>query len=356
MGYVASGLTLPRYQNWSFTIQRQLTNTMLLDISYTGNHGTRLPMNGTYLGLPANMNNPSILGLGSTVLQSDISSTTAQAAGIPAPYPGFTGNVAQALRPYPQYQRIDWRGWPIGNSIYHSLQVKVDKRFTNGALFRVFYTRSKLINNGAETGDNGGGGSGLQNPINSRLERAVSTDDVPNVFVASFTYHLPFGKNMDHGFVRYLISGWALNGLLRYESARPLNVTMNNDLGGLLFNGVKHPNKVYNSNPTPISEGNFDPNRDRFLSSSAWSDPGSLQFGNAPPQDPHIRGFRNASEDLSIFKETKFAERYTWRLELQGGNISNRVVFCNPNTNWSSRCLRSGIAAMQPAAILPVGN
>ena len=42
-GYTASGLTLPRYQNWSFTIQRQLSNSMLLDISYTGNHGTRLP-------------------------------------------------------------------------------------------------------------------------------------------------------------------------------------------------------------------------------------------------------------------------------------------------------------------------
>ncbi len=151
VGYVASGLTLPRYQNWSFTIQRQLSNSLLLDISYTGNHGTRLPMASQYLGLPSNTNNPSILGLGSALLSADINSPAARAAGITAPYPGFTGIVAQALRPYPQYQRIDWRDWPMGNSIYHSLQVKLDKRFTNGSLFRVFYTRSKLINNGAET-------------------------------------------------------------------------------------------------------------------------------------------------------------------------------------------------------------
>ena len=335
-GYVASGLTLPRYQNWSFTVQRQFSNTMLVDISYTANHGTRLPQGGQYLGLGDNMNNPAIIGLGSAVLQSDINSPAAQAAGITAPYPGFKGNVAQALRPYPQYQLIDWRAWPIGNSIYHSLQAKLDKRFTSGSVFRVFYTRSKLINNGAENGQNGTGET-PQNPINTQhLERAVSADDVPNTFVLSYSYELPFGKNRNSGFLRYLISGWTLNGLLRYESGRPLNITMNNDLGGLLFNNVKRPNRSSGVSAELIDEGSFDPNRDRFVNKAAWSDPGPLQFGNAPPRDPHVRGFRNAVEDLSIFKETTFAERIKWRLELQGGNITNRVVFCDPNQNWSS--------------------
>ena len=336
VGYVASGLTLPRYQNWSLTIQRQISNSILIDASYTANHGTRLPQSGAYLGLPQNMNSPSVLGLGSALLQSDINSPAAKAAGIVAPYVGFTGNVAQALRPFPQYQGIDWRGWPIGNSIYHSLQLKVDKRFTNGALFRVFYTRSKLINNGAENGQNGSGGAGLQNPINSVIERAVSADDVPNTFVFSYSYEFPFGKKMSGGVVKYLISGWTINGLLRYESGRPLNITMNNDLAGILFNGQKRPNLVLGTNPEPIGAGDFDPNKSRFLNVAAWSDPGALQFGNAPPRDPHIRGFRNYVEDVSIFKETTFAERLKWRLELQGGNILNRVVFCDPNQNWSS--------------------
>ena len=202
------------------------------------------------------------------------------------------GNVAQALRPYPQYQLINWRAWPIGNSIYHSLQVKVDKRFTSGSLFRVFYTRSKLINNGAENGQNGGDGGNPQNPINTvKLERTVSADDVPNTFVFSYSYQLPFGRNMSHGFVRYLISGWTLNGLLRYESPRPLRITMNNDLSGILFNGLKRPNVVSNANPEPINRSDFDPNRDRYLNKAAWSDPGPLQFGNTPREDAHIRGF-----------------------------------------------------------------
>jgi len=346
---VASGLTLPRYQNWSFTIQRQLSNSLLLDISYTGNHGTRLPTSGGYLGLPANMNNPNILSLGSALLSSDINSPAARAAGITAPYPGFTGIVAQALRPYPQYQGIDWRPWPMGNSIYHSVQIKLDKRFTSGSLFRVFYTRSKLINNGAESGTISG--STLQNPVNSQLERSVSTDDVPNTFVFTYTYHLPFGKTRDSGLVKSLISGWAINGLLRYESGRPLGVTMNNDLSGLLFNSAKRPNAVVGATAT-VDQGSFDPGSGSYLNKAAWTDPGPLQFGNAPRQDAHIRGFRNAVEDVSVFKETMFGERFKWRLEVQGGNITNRVVFADPNLNWSSGQFgQVSLQANQPRSI-----
>ena len=111
---------------------------------------------------------------------------------------------------------------------------------------------------------------------------------------------------------------------------------MNNDLSGILFNGQKRPNRVVGVSAEPIDTGSFDPNRDRFLDKAAWADPGALQFGNAAPRDPHVRGFRNAVEDVSIFKETTFAERLKWRLEFSGGNITNRVVFCDPNTNWSA--------------------
>jgi hypothetical protein len=113
---------------------------------------------------------------------------------------------------------------------------------------------------------------------------------------------------------------------------------MANDLGGLLFNTTKRPNVVTGVSPLSdaANNGSFDPNANSYLNKAAWSDPGPLQFGNAPPQDAHVRGFRNAVEDVSIFKVTQFGERWKWRLEAQGGNITNRVVFCNPNTNWSA--------------------
>jgi hypothetical protein len=283
------------------------------------------------------MNTPSILALGTRVLQSDINSDAAKAAGISSPYPGYTGIVAQALRPWPQYQGISWHSWPIGKSMYNSFQAKLDKRFSNGFLFRVFYTRSKLMNDGADNGYNNSVSSGIQNPIAAQ-EWSVSTDDVPNTFVASWSYELPLAKNRKHDFLYYIASGWTFNGVLRYESGRPLTIGMTNDMSGLLFNPAKRPNRVAGVDAVTAqgSSGSFDPNANRYLNSAAYSDPGPLQFGNAPPRDPHVRGFRNASEDVSIFKVTPFGEHLRWRLEAQGGNITNRVVFCDPNTNWSA--------------------
>ena len=83
-------------------------------------------------------------------------------------------------------------------------------------------------------------------------------------------------------------------------------------------------------------DGGFDPNRDRLFNKAAWSDPGSLQFGNALSRDGDVRGFSNHVEDVSIFKVTTFAERYKLRFEAQGGNVTNRVIFCDPNQNFSS--------------------
>lgn len=346
IAFPKSADVLPRYQNWSFTVQHQVSNTMLIDLSYTANHGTRLPANGNLLGLYQNMNNPAILGLGTKVLQSDINSDVAKAAGISPPYPGFTGIVAQALRPWPQYQGINWHTWPLGHSMYHSFQAKVDKRFAQGLLFRVFYTRSKLMNDGADNGYNNTLSSGLQNPLNTQ-EYSVSADDVPNTFVASWSYELPFGKDRKHDLLYKLMAGWTLNGMLRYESGRPLTIGMTNDMSGLLFNPAKRPNRVLGQNAvTPQgSSGNFDPNANVYLNRAAYSDPGPLTFGNAPPRDPHVRGFSNAVEDVSIFKETLFGERFTWRLEVQGGNITNRTVFCDPSTNWSAA--NFGVVSLQ---------
>ena len=111
------------------------------------------------------MNDPSVLGLGTNVLQSNINSPVAQAAGFTPPYAGFNGTVAQALREYPQYQTIQWRGVPTGESQYHAMEVVLERRFSRGLQARFGYTYSRLHNNGAESaqGNNGVNG-GVQNP------------------------------------------------------------------------------------------------------------------------------------------------------------------------------------------------
>jgi hypothetical protein len=217
--------------------------------------------------------------------------------------------------------------------MYHSMQAKFDKRFAAGAQFRVFYTWSKLINVGAENAERGG--VPVQNPMATLAEnRSLSEDDVPHSFVSAWTWELPFAKGR-RGVAAKFLQGWTLNGILRYESQRPLTVTMTNDLGGLLFNTTKRPNRMADVEAKRDFD-KFDPNRDRYWNPAAWSDPGALQFGNAVRADGTVRGIATAiTEDISLFKLTQITERVRHRLDAQFGNIGNRTMFCEPNTNWS---------------------
>jgi hypothetical protein len=341
---------LPRYQNWSLTVQRQISENLVADVSYVANRGTRLASHSNFLGPATNMNDPSILALGTTVLQSNINSPVAQAANIPIPYPGFNGTVAQALRPWPQYQTVNYRVLSVGQSIFHSMQAKLDKRFSQGVQFRVFYTWSKLINVGAENAERGG--VPVQNPIATIAEnRSLSEDDVPHSFVTAWTWELPFGRGRS-GIAAKFLEGWTLNGILRYESPRPLTITMANDMGGLLFNTTKRPNRVAGGESKQDID-KFDPNVNRYWNASAWVDPGPLTFGNAVRADGTARGHVTAiTEDVSIFKLTRFGERVRHRFEAQFGNVANRTVFCEPATNWSGGDFgRTGTQCNQPRSI-----
>lgn len=346
VGIPADSVDLPRYQNWSFSIQRQVTDNMLLDVSYVANRGTRLPNHRNSIGTLMNMNDPAILDFGIACLQSDVTDAAQVAANCPPgsniapPYAGFSGSVLQALRPFPQFQAINWRNVPTGSSIYHSLQTTLDRRFTNGLQFRVSHVWSKLINNGAETGQAGDGRNGrYQNPVNFSAERGLSDDDVRNVLIVAYTYELPFGRGKPlgsdvSGWANKLIGGWKFAAVQRYESGRPLNITMANDLGGILFNGQKRPDRVGGG---VFEGGEFDPAVNRKLDFSGWADPGALNFGNAPRIDGSARTFALYSEDANIFKETfVYQERVKLRFEVSLGNIFNRVYFCAPNTNFSS--------------------
>ena len=166
-------------------------------------------------------------------------------------------------------------------------------------------------------------------------EYGLSADDVPHVFLVGYTWELPVGKRMK-GPAGFLLGGWNLAGALRYESGRPLNIFMNNDLASFLFNGQKRPNRVKGAHGVTPRNGNFNPYAQSYLIPGAWTDPGFLQFGNAPRRDGSIRGFPTYNEDVSIFKVFPVKERLKMRFEAEFGNIFNRTDFCDPNTNFSA--------------------
>jgi hypothetical protein len=331
--------TTPRYQNWSVSFQRQLTSNMAIDIAYVGNHGTRLIDGRSSVGVYDNMNPGSVLSLGPVLTTGTFTNGVPNAAAIGAgfttpPYPGFSGDIAQSLRLWPQYQQINWRYFPDGKSHYNAFQASLDRRLSQGLQFRVAYTYSRLMNNGAETGL-GSGGPPVQNPSDMRDLYTVSSDDVPHILTFGWVYQLPFGKGKWIGgnsstVLDKVIGNWQISAIQTYQSGRPLSITMaNNSLGGYLFNYTEYPNKI----STKGRSGNFhDPNTDTYLNPAAWADPGQFAFGNAPREDENVRGFGYRNEDFSIYKDTYFGEKRYFRFQADAGNALNRVFFCPVGT------------------------
>lgn len=337
--------TMPRYQNWSVSLQRQLSQNMVIDLAYVGNHGTRLVDGRSSAGVYDNMNAASVLDMVPTA--SDLTNgafdngapnAIALADGFTTPpYPTFTGTIAQSLRAWPQYQQINWRFFPFGNSHYNAFQASFERRMSAGLQLKVAYTYSKLMNNGSETGL-GSGGPPVQNPSDMRNLYSVSSDDVPNIFSVGWVYKLPFGKGRPllgtaSGFLNKIIGDWQLSGIQSYSSGRPLQITMPNTLGPYLFNYNRFPNKAQGGKAS--GNGVVAP----YLNQSGWSDPGltgngAPAFGNAPREDAGVRGFPYYNEDISIQKDTFFGEGKYVRFEADAGNAFNRTFFCPVDQFW----------------------
>ena len=123
---------------------------------------------------------------------------------LPRRTPGFSGTVAQALRPYPQYNVIDTyagQGDHSGHSTYHALILKFQKRYSGGLVLQSSYVFSKLL-----TDSDSAWGSGYAvNQYNRGLEKSIGAYDVTHDFKFSAVYDLPFGKGR-----KYVTSGPAL--------------------------------------------------------------------------------------------------------------------------------------------------
>ena len=329
--------TMPRIQEWSLTIQRQMSRSVALAVSYTGNRGSRLIADRRVLGPAANANSPEILSHGPGVLGSRLHTGTAAEAGFAMPYSGFSRTAAQSLRPFPHMLNIGYLNVPAGNSFFHAMRARLEKRLTDGAHFLASYTWSKLTGMGAgRIRPQDGLGQGPQNPTDTQaMERGLSAEDVPHRILAAFTQPVPFFQEKKTGLEARVLGGWALSGSVQVASGTPVNVVMANDLEPFLFNGQKRPDIV--SNRVRIDHGgSFDAASDSFFDGAAFADPGPLRFGNASRTMNYVRGFSHFAENLSLFKDTWINQKFKVRFETRFANLFNRTVFCDPNRNWSA--------------------
>ena len=125
----------------------------------------------------------------------------------------MTLTVAQALRPYPQFGSLveDWA--PLGNTWYDALQAKLTKRTSHGLGVTGAFTWSKTLDVDAE---NYNGGGVINDQFNRQNLKALSSSDLPNVFVVSFNYVIPkLGPNR---YVRAVVGDWTLSGTMQYHN------------------------------------------------------------------------------------------------------------------------------------------
>ena len=325
-------------QSWLVDIQRDLPFHIMLDAAYVGSHTVRLWTGNEN----TNQVNPSYLSLGNT-LYEDVNSPDAVAAGIKLPYPGFTGSVNQALRPFPQYATINDVYQPTGYSDYNSFQVRVEKRYSNGLSFLGAYTLAKNIGVfGSDTfGDPGGGGGLLAlNTFNRKIEKAITANNQPNTFVFSWTYELPVGQGKRflanaNPVVNRLAGGWQVNSIETYTSGTPIAVGGGPNIP--LFGGGNRPNWISSNVRSSVPMGSFDPAVDLYLNINAFSQPAAFTFGNAPPLLPDVRTPAYYDEDFSLFKKI-YLSRESRYLEFRAEffNIFNRVAFGGPAANINS--------------------
>jgi hypothetical protein len=279
-------------QQWNFALQKEFPWLTVMELSYLGNVGHKLPGPDTNI----NQVHPSLMGSGN----------------------------AQVRRPFPQFGNLIIVTPFWGNSSYHGFNAKIEKRFSSGLNFLMNYTFSKFIDDVTSSQELGTVG-GLQDVYNRRAEKSLSGNDVRNRFVYSATFELPWGigrRWMTSGPAAVILGGWAIGAILTLQDGSPDGlVTQTNTTNS--FNGIQRVNLLRNPE-LPKSERTIE----RYFDTSAAVAPPQYAFGSVGRAV--LTGPGIANLDLSLMKNHRFMERYNVQFRAEAFNSLNRVNLEDP--------------------------
>ena len=329
--YIAKSYGRPAaVYNWGLQVQQQLASDLIFTLGYIGTTGTYLHSDLQQI----NDLNPKYFSYGTAALSNAYSATP----GVNAPFPGFSGTLAQALRPFPQYFDIYSGGGieNLGHSSYQALTAKMERRFSNGLNLLAAYTWSKTLTDADSTmpafsAFDGGAGS-VQNPYNLKSEKALSFQDVPQNFVVSYIYELPIGKNkalLGHSKVaNAVLGGFQVGGIDRYVSGSPTSFACTQTSIGASLACLR-----YDIAPGFINHGAgsnaADPTLRQVFNKAAFTNPSSasaIVLGTSPRVTGAYRTPIYKNEDFSIIKHlANFGEYGDLQLHVDIFNAFNRV-------------------------------
>ena len=259
-------------QMWNLGFQHELSTDLMLDLAYVGTKGTH--------------------------------GTIQNAQNVPPPGPG---NL-QERRPFPDFGNVIQ--WIDGaNSNYHSFQLKLNKRFSDGLGINVAYTGSKAIDNAS--GDLGGqtDSASVENPFNwHATTRGLAYFDLPHRFVFSYIWEVP---GPTQGFVKHVAGGWQMTGIWTFQSGWPFTPSAS-----------RRTNNGTGSRPDRICDGALDnPSIDRWFDLNCFVIPEIFTYGNSGRTILRTDSLTNL--DMGFFKN------FPWPLLGEQGRLQFRAEFYN---------------------------
>ena len=333
--------------HWNLAIQHELARDLTIEVAYAGSKGT-------HIGIPdTNLNQLTVqqLQLGTALFQSVPNPFSGQIPGSSS-IGGPAIPRAQLLKPFPRFTTVSLYRNNVGNTIYHGLQVKLEKRWSQGLTFLAGYTRSKLIDEASSVFD----ASILTGPVanfpvadgfNRRLERDVSTGDMPDAFVASWVYDLPVGRGHrlgPRGVAGALLKGWQVSGIITLQSGLPLAVTQATNFNAFAGFGTQRPDCI--ANPTLPGDGRT---TSRFFDTSAFQMAPQFALGSCS-RNP-VRGPAYGNADVSLAKRTSIGEKMELQFRAEIYNLTNTPPLGSPNVALGAAGFGSITSAGDPRVI-----
>jgi hypothetical protein len=292
-------------QSYHFTIQRELTNNTVLDVAYVGNRGVHLMILGDYNQATPNQ-------------------------------PGQNLSL-QSRRPIPNFAYIEI-AYGAGWSNYNALQVKLEKRFSQGLYLLNSFTWSKSIDIASGHLETANGDNSRVNYANPNADKGVSGYDQPFNDTLSIVWDAPYGRGRRFGananpFVEGVLGGWQLSLINTATSGLPINLTYDPTSQ---FQVSTAPNYRPNVTGDPVTpEGQR--TTTNYLNKATVSVPTdpSHPWGNAGRNI--ARGYPFYQLDLGIHKQFPLmSEVRKLEFRAEAFNLLNQTNFMSPNSNISS--------------------
>ncbi len=355
----------PKIAQWNLNVQREAPGGLIVEAAYAGSAGIGLRSGATDI----NQLSPEAIAIARQVAPGPNGAPTPVGnLAVPNPFMTLpldqrppstsilgrsTVTVAQLLRPFPQFGNVVSYTQNEAHSSYHSFQLTIWRRSTNGLSFSAGYAFSKSIDDLSSMSLNNQTIQiqYYQDYHNRRADKSLSNFDITHRFIGDVTWRLPFGGDrafFRKGALARIIGGFSINAIAQAQSGYPISISATNaSLQGLAFNSLR-PNIVGDVNAPASSKSD---RIRRYFNPLAFAQPAPYAFGNAPRTLSDLRGPGYFATNLSLQREFKFAEYLKLQIRAEAFNVFNRANFQLPGTAFGAANFGAITGAEDPRQI-----